>query len=83
MPARSSLPHGRGSRSSTSSSRSNTRSSTTFPTAPTTCAAQPLVREFCRQHDLPYAEASLFGSYAQAVRHLHTVGAPLRPAAAE
>jgi fatty acid desaturase len=41
--------------------------------------AQPLVREFCRQHDLPYAEASLFGSYAQALRHLHAVGAPLRP----
>ena len=31
---------------------------------------------------LPYAEASLVGSYAQAVRHLHTVGTPLRPAAA-
>ena len=42
--------------------------------------AQPLVRAFCRQHGLPYAEASLFGSYAQAVRHLHSVGAPLRPA---
>jgi hypothetical protein len=28
--------------------------------------AQPLVREFCRQHDLPYAEATLFGSYAEA-----------------
>jgi len=41
--------------------------------------AQPLVREFCRQHDLPYAEASLFGSYAEALRHLHAVGAPLRP----
>jgi fatty acid desaturase len=45
--------------------------------------AQPLVRAFCQDHGLPYAEASLFGSYAQAVRHLHTVGAPLRPAAAE
>jgi fatty acid desaturase len=42
--------------------------------------AQPLVREFCRQHDLPYTEASLVGSYAQALRHLHAVGAPLRPA---
>ncbi|HEV2930064.1 MAG TPA: acyl-CoA desaturase, partial [Propionibacteriaceae bacterium] len=41
--------------------------------------AQPLVREFCRQHRLPYAEASLFGSYAEALRHLHAVGAPLRP----
>jgi len=42
--------------------------------------AQPLVRAFCRQHGLNYTEASLFGSYAQAVRHLHSVGAPLRPA---
>jgi fatty acid desaturase len=41
--------------------------------------AQPLVREFCRQHHLPYTEASLLGSYAEALRHLHTVGAPLRP----
>src|SRR5215211_5254394 len=44
--------------------------------------AQPLIRAFCQHHDLPYTEASLFGSYAQAIRHLHTVGAPLRPAAA-
>jgi fatty acid desaturase len=42
--------------------------------------AQPLIRAFCQQHDLPYTEASLFGSYAEAVRHLHAVGAPLRPA---
>jgi fatty acid desaturase len=41
--------------------------------------AQPLVREFCHQHDLPYTEASLVGSYAEALRHLHAVGAPLRP----
>ena len=40
--------------------------------------AQPLVRAFCAQHGLPYAEASLLGSYAQAIRHLHAVGAPLR-----
>jgi fatty acid desaturase len=44
--------------------------------------AQPLIRAFCQDHDLPYTEASLFGSYAEAVRHLHDVGAPLRPAAA-
>jgi fatty acid desaturase len=43
--------------------------------------AQPLVREFCRQHDLPYTEASLVGSYSEALRHLHAVGAPLRAAA--
>jgi fatty acid desaturase len=45
--------------------------------------AQPLVRAFCHDHGLPYTEASLVGSYAQAVRHLHAVGAPLRPAPAD
>ena len=45
--------------------------------------AQPLIRAFCEEHGLAYVEASLFGSYAQAVRHLHAVGAPLRPAPAE
>jgi fatty acid desaturase len=45
--------------------------------------AQPLIRAFCQQHGLPYTEAGLFGSYAEAVRHLHRVGAPLRPAVAE
>jgi fatty acid desaturase len=44
--------------------------------------AQPLVRAFCQEHDLPYSEATMFGSYAEALRHLHTVGAPLRPAQA-
>jgi fatty acid desaturase len=43
-------------------------------------AAQPLVRSFCQQHGIDYTEASLFGSYAEAIRHLHAVGAPLRPA---
>jgi fatty acid desaturase len=45
--------------------------------------AQPLIRAFCQQHGLNYTEASLVGSYAQAVRHLHAVGAPLRLAVAE
>jgi fatty acid desaturase len=45
--------------------------------------AQPLIQAFCQQHGLAYVEAGLFGSYAQAVRHLHMVGAPLRPAVAE
>jgi fatty acid desaturase len=44
--------------------------------------AQPLIRGFCQQHQIAYREASLLGSYAEAVRHLHTVGAPLRPAPA-
>jgi fatty acid desaturase len=42
--------------------------------------AQPLVRAFCREHNISYREATMFGSYAEALRHLHTVGAPLRPA---
>jgi fatty acid desaturase len=52
-----------------------------FPTMarPNLRRAQPLIRAFCHQHGLAYAEASLVGSYAQALRHLHTVGAPLRP----
>jgi fatty acid desaturase len=45
--------------------------------------AQALIRAFCQQHDLPYVEATMFGSYAEALRHLHTVGAALRPAVAE
>ncbi|HLH59312.1 MAG TPA: acyl-CoA desaturase [Streptosporangiaceae bacterium] len=35
---------------------------------------QPLVAAFCAEHDLSYAEASLLGSYAQALRHLSAVG---------
>jgi fatty acid desaturase len=41
--------------------------------------SQPLISEFCRQHGLPYAEASLLGSYAQALRYLHTIGAQAPP----
>jgi fatty acid desaturase len=41
--------------------------------------SQPLISEFCRQHGLPYAQAGLVGSYAQALRHLHTVGAQASP----
>jgi fatty acid desaturase len=36
--------------------------------------AQPLVREFCRQRELPYCQTSLVDSYAQALRHLNAVG---------
>ncbi len=36
--------------------------------------SQALISEFCRQHDVPYCEASLLGSYAQALRYLHAVG---------
>ena len=36
--------------------------------------SQPLIREFCQQHGLPYGQASLAGSYAEALRYLHAVG---------
>ncbi|MGO8957951.1 MAG: fatty acid desaturase family protein [Streptosporangiaceae bacterium] len=36
--------------------------------------SQPLIREFCRQRGLPYCEASLVGSYVQALRYLNSVG---------
>jgi hypothetical protein len=45
-------------------------------------AAQPLVAAFCADRGLPYAETSLAGSYAQALRHLHTVARHTRPAPA-
>jgi len=36
--------------------------------------SQPLIREFCRREGLPYSEASLVGSYAQALGYLNSVG---------
>jgi fatty acid desaturase len=36
--------------------------------------SQPLIRDFCRAHGLPYCQASFAGSYAQALRHLNAVG---------
>lgn len=41
--------------------------------------AQALVRAFCARHDVAYCETGLIASYAQALRHLHAVGGPLRP----
>ena len=43
--------------------------------------SQTLIEAFCQQHDLPYCQASLAGSYAQALRHLNTVGRPAPGAA--
>ncbi|MFY1633869.1 fatty acid desaturase family protein [Solwaraspora sp. WMMB335] len=40
--------------------------------------ARPIVRAHCREHGLPYTEAGLLDSYAEALRHLHAVGRPLR-----
>jgi fatty acid desaturase len=36
--------------------------------------SQALIREFCRHEGLPYCEASLVGSYAQALGYLNAVG---------
>ncbi len=40
--------------------------------------AQPMVREYCRDMQIAYTETSLVGSYAMVLRHLNTVGRPLR-----
>ncbi|MEU4211679.1 acyl-CoA desaturase [Streptomyces sp. NPDC026206] len=40
--------------------------------------ARPLVRTHCASAGLTYAETGLIDSYAQALRHMHEVGAPLR-----
>jgi fatty acid desaturase len=47
-----------------------------FPSMPRPSlrSSQPLIREFCRQHGLPYCQTSLIDSYAQALRYLHAVG---------
>ena len=41
--------------------------------------AQASVREFCEEHGIAYHETGLVDSYAQVLRHLNTVGGPLRP----
>jgi len=40
--------------------------------------SQALIKEFCQQRGLSYCEASLGGSYAQALRYLNTTGRPSR-----
>ncbi|WP_413759673.1 fatty acid desaturase family protein [Streptomyces sp. MMBL 11-3] len=40
--------------------------------------AQELVRAFCARHGIAYHETTLLDSYAQVLKHLHTVGGPLR-----
>ena len=42
--------------------------------------SQPIIRAFCQERDLPYCQTSLAGSYAQALRHLHSVGKSARTA---
>ncbi|MCW6005301.1 acyl-CoA desaturase [Micromonospora sp. CPCC 205371] len=45
--------------------------------------SQHLIRQFCHQHGVSYAETGLFGSYGQVLRHLRDVGRPLRPLTSE
>jgi hypothetical protein len=40
--------------------------------------AREPVRAFCAQHGIAYCDSGFFASYAQVLRHLHTVGS-LRP----
>ena len=40
--------------------------------------AQPIVKGFCRRHDISYHETSVLQSYREILQHLHEVGAPLR-----
>ncbi len=40
--------------------------------------AQPMIRRFCAEHDISFAETGLFMSYRQVLQHLHQVGRPLR-----
>jgi len=41
--------------------------------------AREPVRAFCGQHGIAYHETGLVDSYVQVLRHLNTVGGPLRP----
>lgn len=51
-----------------------------FPSMPrpNLCHAQRLVHQFCTSRGVSYTQCGLFRSYALVLRHLHTVGAPLR-----
>ena len=52
-----------------------------FPSMPrpTLRRAQAPVRAFCEQHGIAYHETGVLDSYVQVLRHLNTVGGPLRP----
>jgi fatty acid desaturase len=51
-----------------------------FPSMPRASLprAQHLIRSYCAGQHIDYAETSLMGSYAAALRHLNELGAPLR-----
>jgi len=41
------------------------------------------VRAFCTERGVSYSESGVFGSYGEALRHLHQAGVPLRPTLAD
>jgi fatty acid desaturase len=43
--------------------------------------SQALIAAFCAEHDVPYHEATLLDSYAQALRHLNATGKLAQPGA--
>jgi fatty acid desaturase len=53
-----------------------------FPTMPRPALrrAQPIVREFCAQRGIEYAECGWLRTYGYVLQHLHAIGAPLRVA---
>jgi fatty acid desaturase len=55
-----------------------------FPSMPrpNLSRSQALIEAFCQQRGVPYCQSSLTDSYAQALRYLHAVGRPPRPAGA-
>ncbi len=40
--------------------------------------AQPIIKDFCRDHDISFHETGVLQSYREILGHLHKVGAPLR-----
>ena len=40
--------------------------------------AQPIIKDFCRKHEIPFHETGVLQSYGEILHHLHKVGAPLR-----
>jgi fatty acid desaturase len=56
-----------------------------FPSMPRAnlARAQHIVRRFCASHHVSYLETSLIASYAQALRHLDTVGSSPDPSPAK
>jgi fatty acid desaturase len=40
--------------------------------------SRPIIEGYCREIGVPYVATGLVDSYAQALRHLHAAGAPLR-----